>query len=187
MKLLLSITTTLLLLLVTTLACAQDAAPVQVPFDAAALATMIGSGWFAVAATALLRKAWPKIDGILVYVVTGVLMVVSQVLARHAGQVPLLVVEIVGPIVTLIGAVGTVQLAQSIASKSGAANSSAPKSSTYSVNIDTGEATASIERLRSIVEDATAAMVTRTGDPVDVGSQQIIPPAPPTPTITERG
>lgn len=144
MKLLLSITMTLMLLLIATMAWAQDAPPVQVPFDAASLATMIGSAWFAAAATALLRKAWPKIDGIYVYCVTGVLLVASSVLARHAGQVPAIVSEIVGPIVALIGVVGTVQLAQSIAAKGG---------------------------------------TTKT---ITVADSTIIPPAPTTPTITER-
>lgn len=139
-----SIMTTIALLLVSTLAIAQDAPPVQVPFDAASLATMIGSAWFAAAATALLRKAWPKIDGIYVYCVTGVLLVASSVLARHAGQVPAIVSEIVGPLVALIGVVGTVQLAQQIAAKGG---------------------------------------TTKT---ITVTDSTIIPPAPPTPTITER-
>lgn len=144
MKLLLSITMALMLLLIATMAWAQDAPPVQVPFDATAIAQLIGSAGFAAAATALLRKAWPKIDGIYVYCVTGVLLVASSVLARHAGQVPAIVSEIVGPLVALIGVVGTVQLAQQIAAKGGT--------------------------LKTItVTDST-----------------IIPPAPTTPTITER-
>lgn len=150
MRLLLSITTTLLLLLVTTLAAAQEVAPVPVPFDANTIAQLIGSAGFAAACTALLRRAWPAIDGLYVWLVAGLLAVGSAVLARHAAQVPPIVSEIVGPIVALIGTVGAVQLAQQIAGKS--------KQTT----------------------------VARTGDSVDVGSQQIIPPAPPTPTITER-
>lgn len=148
MKLLLSILTALTVLLATTLALAQDVAPVPVPFDATTIAQLIGSAGFAAACTALLRRAWPAIDGLYVWIVAGVLAVGSAVLARHAAQVPPIVSEIVGPIVTLIGAVGTVQLAQSIAGKS--------KQTTVQVT------------------------------PMPDATSQIIPPPPPTPTITER-
>jgi len=121
MKLLLSITMTLMLLLIATMAWAQDAPPVQVPFDATAIAQLIGSAGFAAATTALLRRAWPAIDGLYVWLVAGVLAVGSAVLARHAAQVPPIVSEIAGPIVALIGTVGAVQLAQSIAAKGGTA------------------------------------------------------------------
>lgn len=144
MRLLLSIITTIALLLVSTLALAQDAPPVQVPFDATAIAQLIGSAGFAAATTALLRRAWPAIDGLYVWLVAGVLAVGSAVLARHAAQVPPIVSEIAGPIVALIGTVGAVQLAQSIAAKGG------------------------------------------TSKTITVTDSTIIPPAPTTPTITER-
>jgi hypothetical protein len=144
MRLLLSIITTIALLLVSTLAIAQDAPPVQVPFDATTIAQLIGSAGFAAATTALLRRAWPAIDGLYVWLVAGVLAVGSAVLARHAAQVPPIVSEIAGPIVALIGTVGAVQLAQSIAAKGG------------------------------------------TSKTITVTDSTIIPPAPPTPTITER-
>jgi hypothetical protein len=144
MRLLLSIITTIALLLVSTLAIAQDAPPVQVPFDATAIAQLIGSAGFAAATTALLRRAWPAIDGLYVWLVAGVLAVGSAVLARHAAQVPPIVSEIAGPIVALIGTVGAVQLAQSIAAKGG------------------------------------------TSKTITVTDSTIIPPAPTTPTITER-
>jgi len=144
MKLLLTIMTTLTLLLLAPLALAQDAPPVQVPFDATAIAQLIGSAGFSAACTALLRRAWPAIDGLYVWLVAGVLAVGSAVLARHAAQVPPIVSEIVGPIVALIGTVGTVQLAQQIAAKGG------------------------------------------TSKTITVTDSTIIPPAPTTPTITER-
>jgi len=149
MKLLLTLTTTLTLLLLAPLAMAQDVAPVPVPFDATAIAQLIGSAGFAAATTALLRRAWPAIDGLYVWLVAGVLAVGSAVLARHAAQVPPIVSEIAGPIVALIGTVGTVQLAQQIAAKGG---------TTKTIEVT----------------------------PLPDASSQIIPPAPPTPTITER-
>lgn len=121
MRFILSIMSILSLLLLAPLAMAQDVTPTPVPFDATAIAQLIGSAGFAAATTALLRRAWPAIDGLYVWLVTGVLLVASSVLARHAGQVPAIVSEIVGPIVALIGVVGTVQLAQSIAAKGGTA------------------------------------------------------------------
>lgn len=118
MKLLLSLLTTMMVLLCTTLAIAQDAVPVQVPFDGTAIAQLIGSGAFAIACTALLRKAWPAIDGIWVWVISGALSVSSAVLMRHAGQVPMIVWEFLGPIATMIGAVGVMQAAQDAAKHS---------------------------------------------------------------------
>ena len=85
--------------------------------DPQTIAQAVGSAAFAVALTALLRKAIPKIDGIYNYVVFGLLGIASAVLMRHAAGVPPIVWEIVGPLVTVVLGLGGYSASQAIATK----------------------------------------------------------------------
>ena len=85
--------------------------------DPQTIAQAIGSAAFAVALTALLRKAFPKIDGVYNYVVFGLLGIASAVLMRHAAGVPPIVWEIVGPLVTVVLGLGGYAASQAVATK----------------------------------------------------------------------
>jgi hypothetical protein len=69
---------------------------------------------FAVAVTALLRKRWPVIDGVYVYLVVAVLAIIGSLLTRYSYAVPEDVWIVLSPLLTAVLAVGGVQAAQHI-------------------------------------------------------------------------
>lgn len=101
------------------IASAQDFPSVAVPFDGIAVSQLLGSAIFAASCIAILRKAWPAIDGVWVYVVGSVPAIGAAVLARHAAEIQPWVWEIVGPITVLVTTFGGYQGLSRIAEKGG--------------------------------------------------------------------
>jgi hypothetical protein len=106
LRFLTAILTFLWLTLLALPALAQEVVTPPVPFDGTSLAQLLGSGVFAIAVTALMRRAWPSIDGLWNWLVVGVLSIGSTVLLRHAASIPPIVWEIGGPLAALLFAVG---------------------------------------------------------------------------------
>lgn len=69
---------------------------------------------FAVALTALLRKRWPSIDGLAVYVIVFVLSCIGAVLSHYHAYIPDYVWTALTPVMSAILSLGGVTAAQHI-------------------------------------------------------------------------